>query len=106
MDVLEHLKLKSIYRVSSIKTFNLSTLYTTIPHEQLQSSISGIIRSTFKKWFPKIQVCSRKHCIFVKDESDSPNKYSDIIRMVELLIDNIYVQFGGHVYQQTVGING
>ena len=34
------------------------------------------------------------------------NKYSetDIIRMVEFSIDNIYVEFGGHVYQQTVGI--
>ena len=43
---------------------------------------------------------------FVKDEIDSPNTYSetDIIRMVEFLIDNIYVEFGGPVYQQTVGI--
>ena len=24
--------------------------------------------------------------------------------MVEFLIDNIYMEFGGHVYQQTVGI--
>ena len=36
----------------------------------------------------------------------SQNEYSetDIIWMVEYLIDNIYVEFGGHVYQQTVGI--
>ena len=27
-----------------------------------------------------------------------------IIRMVEFLIDNIYVEFGGRVYQQIVGI--
>ena len=26
------------------------------------------------------------------------------IQMVEFLIDNIYVEYGGHVYQQTVGI--
>ena len=39
-------------------------------------------------------------------EMNSPNKYSetDIIRMVELFIDNIYVEFCGHVYKQTVGI--
>ena len=49
--------------------------------------------------------CSRKeqHCI-----NDSPNKYpeADIILMGELLIDNINVEFCGHVhvYQQTVGI--
>ena len=24
--------------------------------------------------------------------------------MVEFVIDNIYVEFGGHIYQQTVGI--
>ena len=37
-----------------------------------------------------------QHCIFVKDESDSPNKYSeiDIIEMVEIVIDNIYVECG------------
>ena len=29
---------------------------------------------------------------------------TDIIRMVEFLIDNIYVEFVGHVYHQTVGI--
>ena len=36
----------------------------------------------------------------------SQNEYSetDIIRMVEFVIDNIYVEFGGHVYQLTVGI--
>ena len=36
----------------------------------------------------------------------SQNEYSDtdIIRLVEILIDNIYVEFGGHVYQHTVGI--
>ena len=36
----------------------------------------------------------------------SQNEYSetDIIWMVEFLIDNMYVEFGGHVYQQTVGI--
>ena len=41
----------------------------------------------------KIQVCGHKeqHCVFVKDESDSPNKYSDSdsIQMVELFIDDI-----------------
>ena len=43
---------------------------------------------------------------FVKDESDLPNKYSetDVIQIVEFSIDNIYVEFGGHVFQQTVGI--
>ena len=40
--------------------------------------------------------------MLLKYETDSQNKYSetDINRMAEFLIDNIDVEFGGHVYQQ------
>jgi hypothetical protein len=43
---------------------------------------------------------------FVKNYSDSSKKFSetDIIQMFELVIDNIFAMFGGHVFQQTVGI--
>ena len=43
---------------------------------------------------------------FVKEHSDSKNKYSedDIIKMLEFLVDNIFVVFAGKVFQQTVGI--
>ena len=37
---------------------------------------------------------------FVKDHSDSTNMF---INMLEFLIDNIFVFFGGRVFQQTVG---
>ena len=40
-------------------------------------------------------------------KDNSPNTYSEtdhIIRMDEFLSDHIYVEFGGHVYQQTDGI--
>ena len=38
--------------------------------------------------------------------SDSTKKFSetDIINMLDFLIDNIFVFFGGRVFQQTVGI--
>ena len=38
----------------------------------------------------------------VKDKFDSPNQYSetDIIQMGDFFLYNIYVEFGGHVYQQ------
>ena len=28
----------------------------------------------------------------------------DVISMLELLIDNIFVEFGGHIFQQIIGI--
>ena len=84
----------------------MSTLYTTIPHEQLKSRLSGsfICKNGSRRY--KYVVVKYNTAYFVKDEIDSPNKYSetDIIRMVAFLIANIYVEFGAHVYQQTVGI--
>ena len=43
---------------------------------------------------------------FVKNQSGSTKRFSetDIINMLELLIDNIFVIFGGRFFQQTVVI--
>jgi hypothetical protein len=41
-----------------------------------------------------------------KKQSDTTKQFSgtDIIKMLKFLIDNIFVKFGGRVFQQTVGI--
>ena len=46
------------------------------------------------------------HAYFVKDESDAKQKFThtDIIQMLNFLIDNIYIEFGGIIFQQTIGI--
>ena len=42
----------------------------------------------------------------MKEHSDSKNKYTeeDIIKMLEFLVDNIFVVFAGKVFQQIIGI--
>ena len=47
-----------------------------------------------------------KDTYFVRGHSDVPQKYSDVdvIKMLEYLIDNIFVEFGGRTFQQTIGI--
>jgi hypothetical protein len=51
-------------------------------------------------------VLGRDRSCFVKHHSDSTKKFSetDICNILEFLIDNIFVMFGGRVFQQTVGI--
>ena len=43
---------------------------------------------------------------FVKEHSDSKNKYTeeDNIKMLEFLVDTIFVVFEGKVFQQIIGI--
>ena len=52
-------------------------------------------------------VLGREGPYFVKEHSDSKKKYTedDIINMPEFLVDNIFVVFGGKVFQQIVGIS-
>jgi hypothetical protein len=55
----------------------------------------------------KYLVLGRDRSYFVKIEySDSTKMFSetDIINMLDFLIDNIFVMFGGCIFQQIVGI--
>ena len=51
-------------------------------------------------------VFGREGPYFVKEHSDSKSKYTeeDIIKMLEFLVDNIFVVFAGKVFQQIIGI--
>jgi hypothetical protein len=40
-DLLDNLKSRSFSQVSSIKTFDFSTLYTTLPHDKLKTWIDN-----------------------------------------------------------------
>ena len=48
----------------------------------------------------------RSKSYFTSDPLNGDNKYtaSDICKMIEFLMDNIYVRFGGQLFRQTVGI--
>ena len=109
-ELLEHLKSPNFNNITSIKSFDFSTLYTTIPHDKLKSRLASIIRNSFmfkignRRY--KYLVLGHEESYFVKEHSDSKHKYSedDIIKMLEFLIDNIFVVFAGKVFQHIVAI--
>ena len=92
------------------KSFDFSTHYTTIPHDKLKSTLKEIISQCFfhKNCNRRFQyaVIGYKDTYFVRDHSDAPQKYSDadIIKMLEYLIDNIFMEFGERIFQQKIGI--
>ena len=100
----------TISSVDSIKSFDFFTLYTTIPHDKLKSKLKEIIKQCFfhKNGNRRFQyvVIGYKDTYFVRDHSDAPQKYTDadVIKTLEYRIDNIFVEFGGRVFQQTIGI--
>jgi hypothetical protein len=46
-DLLDNLKSRSFSQVSSIKTFDFSTLYTTLPHDKLKNRLKETIHKAF-----------------------------------------------------------
>ena len=109
-DLVDNLKSPHFNTVHSIRSYDFSTLYTTIPHEKLKLRLADIIKSAFfhkngnRRY--KFLVIHHLGNYFVKDHTSSKNKYTedDIIKMLNFLIDNIFVVFGGIVFQQTIGI--
>ena len=105
-ELLEHLQSPNFNHITSIKSFDFSTLYTTIPHHKLKSRLATIIRNSFihkngnRRY--KFLVLCREGPYFVKEHSDSKHKYTedDIINMLAFLVDNNFVVFGGKVFNR------
>ena len=98
-DLLETLNSRLLSEYNSIKAYDFSTMYTSIPHTQLPR-LKNIIHRFFSKkdgtpWYKYI-VLGRDSSYFVKNYSN--------FKMWEFFIDNIFVQCGGRAFQQTVGI--
>ena len=109
-NLLSSLSHFGVHRATSIQTFDFSTLYTSIPHDLLKSRMDSIINNAFKykngaTRYTHIKV-ARNKSYFTSDPLNGDNKYTanDICKMIEFLVDNIYVRFGGQLFRQMVGI--
>ena len=97
------------HKATFILTFDLSTLFTSIPHDLLKSHMNNIINNGFKHKMelhntPTSKLAEIK--AFINDLLNGDNKYTagNIRKMTEFLVDNIYVRLGGQLFRQMVGI--
>ena len=102
-NLLSSLSHLGVDRATSIQTFDFPTLYTSIPHDLLKSLMNSIIDNAFKykngaTRYTHIEV-GRNKSYFTSDPLNGDNKYTanDICKMIEFLMDNIYVRFGGRI---------
>ena len=95
----------------SVQTFDFSTLYTSIPHDLLKSRISNLVHNAFRKKdgsarYTHIKV-TRAKGYFTHDINGGGDKMytaDNICKIIEFLIDNIFVQFGGRLFHHVIGI--
>ena len=78
-ELLEHLQSPNFNHITSINSFDCSTLYTTIPHHKRKSRLATIIRNSFihkngnRRY--KFLVLGREGPYFVKEHSDSSRQH-------------------------------
>ena len=95
----------------SVQTFDFSTLYTSIPHDLLKSRITNLVHNAFRKKhgslrYTHIKVTRVQGYLNHDINGGGDNMYTadNICKMIEFLIDNIFVQFGGRLCRQVIGI--
>ena len=101
--------LSKINYFSTAKHFDFSTLYTSIPHTSLKEALTSLIKEAYKVRDNIFLVADTKGTAFWTDvPSRAASKHNiteeKLIKLVEYLIDNIYVSIGNRVYRQCVGI--
>ena len=96
---------------TSVQTYDFSTLYTSTQHNLLKFRITALVHSSFKRKdgsnrYTHIKIMSGKGYFIDTINAGGDNLYTadQICRMVEFLIDNIFVKFGGCLFRQVIGI--
>ena len=96
-----------------ISTWDFSTLYTNIPHDQLKMNMRKFVSNIFvcnnKVKNPKKFVCcSDKHSIAYYSKSHSSTNISfdeeQLINAGKFIIDNSYMKFHDNIFRQVIGI--
>jgi hypothetical protein len=104
-DLLDNLKSRSFSHVSSIKTFDFSTLYTTLPHDKLKTRLKETIHKAFSHriYGSKFVVLGYNSTYFSNKIQKGKTCYSEeqVISMLEFLIDKYLSPLEGHCFSRS-----
>ena len=104
-EVIEKLRLRN-FQGSQVSSFDFSTLYTSLPHDLIKAKVLSLVNWCFNRESKSYLCTSLKAGFFSNKKYDSYRCWScaELCEAFTFLMENIYVQFDGMVYQQIVGI--
>ena len=104
-DILDKLKIKN-YKVSSVSTYDFSTLYTTLPHNLILEKLIALIQKTFAREKVTFLACNSERAFFTNGVVKGYTMWTcdEVCKALSFLINNIYVRFGNEVHRQVIGI--
>ena len=108
-EVLNKLKCRG-FRATSLSTYDLSTLYTTLPHNLIKEKLLDLIEWTFKRALKNYGslylACNDRKAFFTSSDQSRYKLWScqNVCDALSYLLDNIYIRFGTKLYRQIFGI--
>ena len=97
-------KLNDTNKAKNIYTYDFSTLYTMIPHDDLKEQMKWIMDIAFFNKSKKYIFVSSYNATWYKRKNTIRITKEQIIEYINYLIDNIYVTVGDYVFRQKIGI--
>ena len=98
--------LDKLRHARALDSFDFSTLDTNIPHSQLKTRMEELIRNAFSTRDASHMALGKDYAYWTsRPVANTRNlMMNQLVEMFNFLIDNIYIQIGSAVYQQTIGI--
>jgi hypothetical protein len=94
-------------KIKTVSSFDFSTLYTMIDLESLKKELRYVLRLAFgsQKTKKRLSVFGQRAKWTASETAGSHNLgEEELADLIDLLVDNIYVVYGGQVYKQDIGI--
>ena len=89
-----------------MSTYDLSALYTTLPHNLIQDKLIDLIERTFQREGSPYLACNDRNAFFTSEKPKKNYAWScqNVCDVQTFLLDNIFIRFGTKLYGQVVGI--
>ena len=109
VNFMERSNSSQIRKRKCISTWDFSTLYTKIPHDQLMNNVSSFINDIFKCVKDKNFIAcpgGSKGAYFTKSQSSTNRCFSkdQLVEAVKCIINNAYITYHGLLYRQVIGV--
>ena len=91
-EILNKLKSKC-FLVSSLSTYDFSTLYTTLPHNLIIDKLTELIEQTFIRDSSLYLACNEKRAFFTSEQPKRYNLWSfqKVCNAFHYLLDNTFI---------------
>ncbi len=94
--------------ISAIVTCDFSTLFTKLPHQVIINCLYQLVEMCFRNSGKRYIMVKNTFCCYT-DEVDSGKdtvclKKEEVFEIIEVILNETYVQFGGQLFKQICGV--